>query len=71
VDVGGTRGRARLLGPLLAGSLERGLGLAEAMEARGFGRPGKTNLPGPSWTLLDWAAVGGAAAIVLGGFLWL
>lgn len=71
VDVGGTRGRARLLGPLLAGSLERGLGLAEAMEARGFGRPGKTNLPAKPWTLLDWAAVGAAAAIVLGGFLWL
>ena len=28
----------RLLSPLLAGSLERGLNLAEAMEARGYGR---------------------------------
>jgi energy-coupling factor transporter transmembrane protein EcfT len=27
----------RLLSPLLAGSLERGLNLAEAMEARGYG----------------------------------
>ena len=36
----GARGRARLLSPLLAGSLERALNLAEAMEARGFGRPG-------------------------------
>jgi energy-coupling factor transport system permease protein len=71
VDVRGTRGRARLLGPLLAGSLERGLGLAEAMEARGFGRPGKTTRPAKPWTLLDWAAVAAAAAIVLGGFLWL
>jgi energy-coupling factor transport system permease protein len=71
VDVGGTRGRARLLGPLLAGSLERGLGLAEAMEARGFGRPGKTNLPAAPWTLLDRAAVAAGAAIVVGGFLWL
>ena len=34
------RGRARLLSPLLAGSLERALNLAEAMEARGYGRPG-------------------------------
>ena len=36
------RGHARLLSPLLAGSLERGLNLAEAMEARGYGRPGAT-----------------------------
>jgi energy-coupling factor transport system permease protein len=71
VDVRGARGRARLLGPLLAGSLERGLGLAEAMEARGFGRPGKTTLPSPPWSRLDWAAFAAAAAIVFGGFLWL
>ena len=31
---------SRLLSPLLAGSLERGLNLAEAMEARGYGRAG-------------------------------
>ena len=31
---------ARLLSPLLAGSLERGLNVAEAMEARGYGRAG-------------------------------
>jgi energy-coupling factor transport system permease protein len=35
VEVTGARGRARLLAPLLAGSLERALNLAEAMEARG------------------------------------
>ena len=35
VEVTGLRGRARLLSPLLAGSLERALNLAEAMEARG------------------------------------
>ena len=40
VEVSGARGRARLLAPLLAGSLERALNLAEAMEARGYGRPG-------------------------------
>src|SRR4029453_5695112 len=40
VVVEGLRGRARLLSPLLAGSLERSLNLAESMEARGFGRPG-------------------------------
>src|SRR5204862_3137933 len=38
VAVAGVRGHARLLAPLLAGSLERALSLAEAMEARGFGR---------------------------------
>ena len=40
VEVSGVRGRARLLSPLVAGSLERSLNLAEAMEARGFGRAG-------------------------------
>ena len=38
----------RLLSPLLAGSLERGLNVAEAMEARGYGRPGRTRAPLPS-----------------------
>ena len=36
----GLRGHAALLSPLVAGSLERGFSLAEAMEARGFGRAG-------------------------------
>ena len=47
----------RLLSPLLAGSLERGLNLAEAMEARGYGRPGRTRAPRPAWTGLDRLAV--------------
>ena len=47
VEVSGARGRARLLAPLLAGSLERALNLAEAMEARGYGRPGGTRTPRP------------------------
>ena len=47
VEVTGARGRARLLAPLLAGSLERALNLAEAMEARGYGRPGGTRTPRP------------------------
>ena len=42
VEVRGARGHARLLSPLVAGSLERALTLAEAMEARGYGRPGAT-----------------------------
>jgi energy-coupling factor transport system permease protein len=67
----GLRGHAALLSPLLAGSLERGLNLAEAMEARGFGRPGRTRAPAPAWRALDVAAVAGAAAFVLAGILWL
>jgi energy-coupling factor transporter transmembrane protein EcfT len=71
VEVRGVRTRAALLSPLLAGSLERGLNLAEAMEARGFGRPGRTRVPQPPWTALDCAAVGAAAILVTAGALWL
>jgi len=71
VEVTGVRGRATLLAPLLAGSLERALNLAEAMEARGYGRPGATRAPRPGWTPLDKAAVTlGVAAIAIGA-LWL
>ena len=70
VEVGGVRGRARLLGPLVAGSLERGLNLAEAMEARGFGRDGRTRMPRPPWSRLDRLAVVASAAIVVGA-VWL
>jgi energy-coupling factor transporter transmembrane protein EcfT len=61
----------RQLSPLLAGSLERGLNLAEAMEARGFGRAGHTRAPRPPWTLLDRLALVAAVAIVVVGALWL
>jgi energy-coupling factor transport system permease protein len=64
-------GPVRLLSPLLAGSLERGLNLAEAMEARGFGRPGRTRLPPPQWRALDTLGVVGAVIAVLAGALWL
>ncbi len=37
IEVTGVRGRAALVSPLLSSSLERGLNLAEAMEARGYG----------------------------------
>ena len=69
VVVEGARARARLLSPLLAGSLERGLNLAEAMEARGFGRPGRTRSPAPPWSRLDVAVVVLAPLIALGA-LW-
>jgi energy-coupling factor transport system permease protein len=71
VDVRGIRGRAALLSPLLAGSLERGLNLAEAMEARGYGRPGRTSVPPPRWSPGDVAALVAAVAIVVVGALWL
>lgn len=64
-------GPVRLLSPLLAGSLERGLDLAEAMEARGYGRPGRTRAPRPSWRGLDYGALAVAGALVVTGVLWL
>lgn len=70
VEVAGLRGRAALLSPLLASSLERGLNLAEAMEARGYGRPGRTSVPAPSWRAPDYAAVVLAVLIVVGA-IWL
>ena len=66
VEVAGLRGRAALLSPLLASSLERGGNLAEAMEARGYGRAGRTSVPGPPWRLRDYAAVALAVLIVTG-----
>lgn len=71
VVVEGIRGRAQLLSPLLAGSLERGLSLAEAMEARGYGRPGGTRLPVPAWTLVDRACLVVAPLAGVVGALWL
>jgi energy-coupling factor transport system permease protein len=70
LEVRGVRGRARLLSPLLAGSLERGLNLAEAMEARGYGRPGATRAPAARHRL-DRPALIAAATVVLAGALWL
>jgi energy-coupling factor transporter transmembrane protein EcfT len=71
VEVRGLRGHAWLLSPLLAGSLERGLNLAEAMEARGFGRPGASRTPRPGWRPLDHAAVAASIALVVASVLWL
>jgi len=71
VEPEGLRGRARLVSPLLAGSLERSLNLAEAMEARGFGRAGATRRLQPSWGRLDRLAVAGAALAIVAGALWL
>ena len=67
----GVRSRARLLSPLVAGSLERAANLAEAMEARGFGRPHATRAPRPPWTPVDRVAAAAALPVVAVGFLWL
>jgi len=67
----GARGYATLLSPLVAGSLERASSLAEAMEARGFGRSGSTRAPRPGWTRRDQLALPLAAALVVMGALWL
>ena len=61
----------RQLSPLLAGSLERGLNLAEAMEARGYGGVGRTRAPRAPWTWLDRLALVASVLIVVVGALWL
>jgi energy-coupling factor transport system permease protein len=66
VEIEGVRARAKLLSPLLAGSLERGLNLAEAMEARGFGRAGRTRMEQPRWSHLDRAAIVAAPLLAIG-----
>jgi energy-coupling factor transport system permease protein len=63
VELHGVRRYAMLLSPLVAGSLERATGLAEAMEARGFGRNETTRAPRPAWTWVDHLAI--LAALVL------
>jgi energy-coupling factor transport system permease protein len=62
-------GPIRQLSPLLAGSLERGLSVAEAMEARGYGRPGHTRAPRPAWTRLDRLALVGSVLVVVSAWL--
>jgi energy-coupling factor transporter transmembrane protein EcfT len=71
VELSGVRGYGSLLSPLVAGSLERASCLAEAMEARGFGRPGATKAPGAPWSRLDRVAVLLASAAVVGVGIWL
>lgn len=71
IEVSGARGHARLLSPLVAGSLERAWSLAEAMEARGFGRSGRTTAPGRPWQRADRLAALSAAGLLAVGVLWL
>jgi len=71
VRLEGARGYATLLSPLVAGSLERATNLAEAMEARGFGRPGATRAPRPPWSRRDRLALLAAVLLVAVAALWL
>ena len=71
LELDGLRAHAMLLSPLVAGSLERASSLAEAMEARGFGRAGATRAPRAPWTWRDRAAVLAAVALVVVAVLWL
>jgi energy-coupling factor transporter transmembrane protein EcfT len=71
VRLAGARGYATLLSPLVAGSLERASSLAEAMEARGYGRGRPTRAPRPPWSRRDRLALPLAAVLVLVGALWL
>ncbi len=70
VEVVGVRGRARLVSPIVSGSLERALNLAEAMEARGYGRGGATRTPSPRWRSLDRLALV-ASLVLVAGAVWL
>ncbi len=70
IPVDGLRGHVRLVAPLVAGSLERAANLGEAMEARGFGRPGHTRAPRPPWGRLDRIAVASACVLVVAAVLW-
>lgn len=67
----GARGYATLLSPLVAGSLERATSLAEAMEARGFGRSGTTKAPRPPWSRRDRLALPASVLLVAVAALWL
>jgi energy-coupling factor transport system permease protein len=71
VAVSGVRGHARLVPPLVAGSLERAGRLAEAMEARGFGRGGHTRAPAAPLTGWDRLALASGIVLVVAGALWL
>jgi energy-coupling factor transport system permease protein len=71
IELEGVRSYATLLSPLVAGSLERATSLSEAMEARGYGRPGATRAPQPPWSWVDRLAVAGAAVLAIAGVLWL
>ena len=71
VEVEGLRGRSRLLAPLVASSLERALTLAESMEARGYGRPGRAPLKRDRLSRREWAALAFSLLLMVSSLLWL
>lgn len=71
VEIAGLRGHALLLSPLVAGSLERAANLAEAMEARGYGRGGHSRAPMAPWGFSDRLALALATLLVGAAILWL
>jgi energy-coupling factor transport system permease protein len=55
-----------LMGPVLVQAFQLADELAEAMEARGFGRPGRTFAREYRMRVLDWLAIVGGVAALLG-----
>jgi energy-coupling factor transport system permease protein len=58
------------LGPLLIQAFQLAEELAEAMEARGFGRPGRTFLKEYRLRKKDWLALAGGLLILIACLLW-
>jgi energy-coupling factor transport system permease protein len=56
--------------PLLIQAFQLAEELAEAMEARGFGRPGRTFLQDYRLSIHDWIAMGGGLLILIGFLVW-
>lgn len=71
VEVEGLRGRSRLLAPLVASSLERALTLAESMEARGYGRPGRAPVVRARFNWRERAALAFSLLLLVSSLLWL
>lgn len=59
------------LGPVLIQAFQFAEDLAEAMEARGFGRPGRTFLKEYRMRGIDWILISLGATILIGGFLFM
>lgn len=71
VEVEGLRGRSRLLAPLVASSLERAFTVAESMEARGYGRSGRSPGARRSLNRRELAALAFSVLLVICSLLWL
>lgn len=65
-DVASLRNYPALLAPLLIQSFKLSDELAEAMESRGFGRPGRTFMRDYRLRAVDWGVVVGAVVVLAG-----